>query len=91
MRQKDGFTGEVTVDEKYNGKTVTLKREGQTDALLTIANGKVTLTNVKFGEWSAVCNFMNIDLKTAVTIEEGMKELDLSDFGRTKAIRTRRI
>lgn len=78
--KKDGFTGEVTVDEKYNGKTVTLKREGQTDALLTIANGKVTLTNVKFGEWSAVCNFMNIDLKTAVTIEEGMKELDLSGF-----------
>ena len=78
--KKDSFTGEVTVDEKYNGKTVTLKREGQTDALLTIANGKVTLTNVKFGEWSAVCNFMNIDLKTAVTIEEGMKELDLSGF-----------
>lgn len=76
--KKDSFTGEVTVDEKYNGKTVTLKREGQTDASLTIANGKVTLANMKYGEWKATCDLLGATVKGNVTLTDGMTKLDLS-------------
>ena len=76
--RKDNFSGEVTVNEKFNGKTVILKKDGQSDINLTVANGKVTLTNVKLGEWTATCNLFGTTVKTTVTVDESMSELDLS-------------
>ena len=76
--RKDNFTGEVTVNEKFNGKTVILKKDGQSDINLTVANGKVTLTNAKLGEWTATCNLFGTTVKTTVTVDESMSELDLS-------------
>ena len=78
--KKNSFTGEVTVDEKFNGKTITLKKDGQTDVTLTVTNGKATLTNVKLGDWTATCNLLGATLKTSVTVEEVMTKLDLSGF-----------
>lgn len=74
----DKFSGEVAVDEAFNGKTLTLKKEGQTDVVLTVADGKVTLTNVKLGEWTAICNLLGATIKGTVTLTDGMTELDLS-------------
>lgn len=76
--RKDNFSGEVTVNEKFNGKTLTLKKDGQTDIELTVTDGKVTLTNVKLGEWTATCNLFGTTVKTTVTVDESMSELDLS-------------
>ena len=78
--KRDNFSGEVAVDEKFNGKTITLKKDGQTDVALTVANGRATLTNVKYGEWTATCELLGTTVKTAVTVEEAMSELDLSGF-----------
>ncbi len=76
--RKDNFSGEVTVNEKFNGKTLTLKKDGQTDVELTVTDGKVTLTNVKLGEWTATCNLFGTTVKTTVTVDESISELDLS-------------
>ncbi len=74
------FSGELTVDEMFNGKKLTLIKEGETPIELTVTNGKVTLTNVKLGEWTATCNLLGTNLKAAVTLVDGMTELDLSGF-----------
>ena len=52
--KKGSFTGEVIVDEKFDGKTITLKKDGQSDVAVTVANGKASFTNLKYGEWTAI-------------------------------------
>ncbi len=74
----DKFTGTVTVGKAYNGKTITLKKDGEADVTLTVANGEVTLTDVKLGEWNATCELFGATVKGTVTLTGGMEELDLS-------------
>ena len=76
----DKFSGEVAVDAVYNGKTLTLKKDGQSDINLTVSDGKVTLTNVKLGEWTATCDLLGTTLKAKVVLADGMTQLDLSGF-----------
>jgi len=83
--KKDSFTGEVTVDEKFNGKTITLKKDGQSDVAVTVANGKASFTNLKYGEWTAICDIFGATVKTAVTVEDGMSILDLSGLAQGTA------
>lgn len=78
--RRDSFSGEVSVGEKFNGKTLTLKKDGQSDVALTVTDGKVTLTNMKYGEWTAICDIFGATVKTTVTVDEGISELDLSGF-----------
>ena len=83
--KKGSFTGEVTVDEKFNGKTITLKKDGQSDVAVTVANGKASFTNLKYGEWTAICDIFGATVKTAVTVEDGMSILDLSGLAQGTA------
>lgn len=78
--RRDSFSGEVSVGEKFNGKMLTLKKDGQSDVALTVTDGKVTLTNMKYGEWTAICEIFGATVKTTVTVDEGISELDLSGF-----------